>query len=148
MPRILLDTTFILPSLGIEVGKEIIEGLEQLSRLDTQVFFSNFSIMESLWVAARLRKSSTFVETRFFEGLRSVLDGDVYQKLNEGFNEFSQAANLRALGHPDMIDNILYANSLVNGLKFLTVDSKLRTFIRLNGLKDTAVFPSEIKSLA
>ena len=32
-PRVLLDTSFILPTLGIDVGGEILEGLEDLLRL-------------------------------------------------------------------------------------------------------------------
>ncbi|MDG6950095.1 MAG: hypothetical protein JRM77_09695, partial [Nitrososphaerota archaeon] len=105
MPGVLLDTPFILPSLGIEVGVEITESLKNISHPNAQIFFSSFSILESLWVAARLRRSSGFAETRFFEGLRGVLDGQVYQKLDEGFEEFSEAAGLQASGHPDRIDN-------------------------------------------
>ncbi len=58
--RILLDTSFILPTLGINVAKKVLDGLRKLTQTRAEIFYSRFSILESLWIAARLIKNFTF----------------------------------------------------------------------------------------
>ena len=48
------------------------------------------------------------------------------------------------LGHKDMIDNILYATSSSLNLKLLTLDTELKEFIHVKGLKDTVISPGQI----
>jgi len=55
--RVLLDTSFILPTLGIDVGEEALMGLRKLTEAKTELYYSRFSILESLWIAARLSTS-------------------------------------------------------------------------------------------
>ncbi len=147
MKKVLLDTSFLLPTIGIEAKQEVTRGLEAIARMDAQACFSQFSILELLYAVTKFKKSSSFDKARFEDGLRSVLDGAVYEKSEEGSNVFIRADELRDLGHRDMIDNVLYAGSVSNGLRFLTVDQELRSFIREHGLEDTTVFPSELKGL-
>ena len=47
--RVLLDTSFILPSLGIDVGEEVFKGLKRLTEIKAEIYYSHFSILESLW---------------------------------------------------------------------------------------------------
>jgi predicted nucleic acid-binding protein len=147
MPKVLLDTSFVLPSLGIGMKPDATKGLESLARGRAEVSFSSFNILESLWVASRMMGSPGFDQGKFSEGLKSVLDSGVYERLEEDFGVFSRALELRKLGHRDIIDDILYAHSAEKGMKLLTVDSKLRSFIRERGLEDTTVFPSEMGTL-
>ena len=58
--RILLDTSFILPTLGIDVAKKVLDGLRKLAQTRAEIFYSRFSILESLWIATRLIKNFTF----------------------------------------------------------------------------------------
>src|SRR6266516_4030551 len=46
--RILLDTSFLLPTLGIDTGREVARGLKRLSETDNQLHYSSFSIHGSL----------------------------------------------------------------------------------------------------
>ena len=49
--NVLLDTSLLLPTLGIEVEKAD-RVLRELSRLsECQIYYSDFSILECLWVA-------------------------------------------------------------------------------------------------
>lgn len=57
--KTLLDTAFILLSLGIDVGKEVTESLKTLADLNANIYFSHFSIIEALWVAANSQKAQT-----------------------------------------------------------------------------------------
>ncbi|MEM0093234.1 MAG: PIN domain-containing protein [Thermofilum sp.] len=140
--RVLLDTSFILPSLGVDVGREVLQGLKRLAEAEAEVFYSRFSILESLWVVAKLTRGE--VDEAFSVGLRSVVESGRYREVKEDAWVFREALRLYALGHRDMIDNLLYASSLRYGLQLLTLDRELKEFVRRNGLKDTLVLPGEL----
>ncbi|MBO3802153.1 MAG: PIN domain-containing protein [Thermoproteota archaeon] len=142
--RILLDTSFILPSLGIDVGKEAVEGLKKLAEAGVEVFYSRFSVLESLWVAVRLTGGN--VDEAFNTGLRSILESNRYGEVKEDPWVFNEALRLYALGHRDMIDNILYASSAHYNLKLLTLDKELKEFIREKKLKNTLITPDQLTS--
>ena len=144
--NVLLDTSFILPSLGIDVGKEVSEGLKGLADIKAEIHYSHFSILESLWVAARLSTNATFDAESFSLGLRSIIEGDRYMKVKEDSKTFNDALKLHMLGHKDMIDNILYANTTRLNIKLLTLDNELKNFIRERGLKNTLIAPDELTS--
>jgi len=139
--RVILDTTFLLPTLGIDVGKMTTKALKRLGELDAQIFYSQFSILESLWIAARSIKSPKFDLGRFEQGMRSITAGDRYERIYENSDVFNRALELYKSGHVDMIDNILYANSAAFGTRFLTVDTNLRDFISENELEMTLISP-------
>ncbi|MFP3984611.1 MAG: PIN domain-containing protein [Candidatus Bathyarchaeia archaeon] len=142
--RILLDTSFILPSLGIDVGEDVSKGLKKIIDIKAEIYYSHFSILESLWIAARLVTSTTFDDESFSLGLRSIIEGDKYIKVEEDSRTFNEALKLYTLGHKDMMDNILYANSTSFNLQLLTLDNKLKEFIHERGLKDTLISPNQI----
>lgn len=135
--RVLIDTTFLLPTLGIDVGKQTNRALKKLAEIDAEIYYSRFSILESLWIAARNVGNSAFDIDRYSHGLRSVMESGRYEKLDESSEVFGTAVRLYQLGHMDMIDNILYASSVQFGLRFLTVDNKLRDFIEEKHLERT-----------
>ncbi|MEM2123325.1 MAG: PIN domain-containing protein [Candidatus Bathyarchaeia archaeon] len=141
--RVLLDTSFILPSLGIGVGDEVSRSLKQLEGLNAEIYYSDFSILESLWIAARLRLNGTKL-ARFREGLRSIIEGGRYRRAGMDDKTFSDALELYMSGHRDLIDNILYACSVNLGLKLLTLDRELEEFIREEKLPENLLPPSQL----
>ena len=143
--KLLLDTTFILPSLGVDVGQEISKGLEKLARIEADIYCSRFSILEALWVVAKLSSSGNFNAESFRQGLRSILESGRYRKIEEDTEIFIEALRLYMLGHKDMIDNMLYTSSIRLNLKLLTLDTELKEFIRNKGLNDTLIFPDQIR---
>jgi hypothetical protein len=140
---VLLDTSFILPSLGIGVGEDVAKGLEKLSGMNAEIHYSRFSILESLWVSTRAIQDGTFDHETFWLGLRSILEGTRYKQVAENAYIFNEALEIYRLGHRDMIDNILYAASAHLDLRLLTVDTDLKEFIHAKGLKDTLMSPSD-----
>jgi len=142
--KVLLDTTFILPSLGIDVGEEVSKGLQKLAHIEASIYCSQFSVLEALWVAAKLSVSGNFDAESFRLGLRSVLESGKYMKVEEDSEIFNEALRLYTLGHKDMIDNILYTSSTRLNLKLLTLDTELKEFINNKGLKGTLIFPNQI----
>ena len=135
--KVLLDTSFILPTLGIDVGEEVEEKLKKLDEVDAEIYYSRISILESLWVAAKLMKNQAFDMERFIQGLKSVMESGRYLKVEENAQTFIDALKLYELGHRDIIDDLLYAISINFGLKFLTLDTELREFIQSKKLNDT-----------
>lgn len=141
MSKVLLDTSFLLPSLGVDAGREVAEGLRGLADAEAEIYYSRFSVLESLWVTARLLRDGAFDGERFSLGLRSVVDGGRYRLLEEDAHIYGEGLRLYRLGHKDMIDNILYASSTSHGLGFMTLDREFREFLGEMGLKDNLVFP-------
>ena len=144
MLKVLLDTSFVLPSFGIETGREVLEGLKRLVNVKAEIYYSTFSILESLWVATRLSKGRTFDADRFDLGLRSILESGKYREVREDAVTFNEALRLRTLGHNDMVDNILYASSVAFNLKFLTLDDELYDFVRTKRLSNSIISPRDI----
>jgi len=142
--KVLLDTSFILPTLGIDTSKEILKGLKKLAEIKADVRYSSFSILESLWITAKLSRVVDFDIERFRHGLRSVIESRKYAKIEENSEIFHDVLGLRMLGHKDMIDNILYASSTHLSLKLLTLDVELKRFIGNKRLTDPLIFPDEI----
>jgi predicted nucleic acid-binding protein len=140
-----LDITFILPSLGVDVGQEVSKGLEKLAHIEADIYCSRFSIPEASWVAAKLSASGNFNAESFRQGLRSILESGRCRKVEEDSEIFNEAFGLYMLGHKDMIDNMLYTSSIRLNLKLLTLDTELKEFIRSKGLNDTLVFPDQIR---
>ena len=142
--KVLLDTSFILPTLGIDVGDEVSMSLKKLANIKAELYYSRFNILESLWVAARFTKSPTFNMERFSHGLRSIIESERYEKVEEDSETFKEALRLYVLGHKDMIDNMFYAASSILNLKLLTLDTELKEFIHDKGLRDTLITLGQI----
>ena len=140
--KVLLDTSFTLPTLGIDMGEAVLKGLRRLAGIKAEIYYSRFSILESLWVAVKL--PTTLNRQSFSLGLRSIIEGGRYRKVEEDFQTFNNALNLYMLGHRDMIDNILYASSVSQNLKLLTVDRELKKFISEKRLENTLIFPNQL----
>ncbi len=140
----ILDTSFILLTLGISTGTKVERSLEKLNEMKAEIYYSSFSILESIWVALKLMRRSKLDHERFRLGLRSLIETDRYTRIVENTEAFTHALRLYILGHLDVIDNILYANSIQFNLKFLTTDEELRKFIRKRKLKDTTLTPDEL----
>ncbi|MBS7612312.1 PIN domain-containing protein [Candidatus Bathyarchaeota archaeon] len=142
--KVLLDTSFLLPTLGIDVSREVLECLKRLVEEEVELYYSKFSILESLWIAIRLAKDRNLDMERFNEGLRSIVNGGRYMRVEESSEVFNEALRLYMLGHKDMIDNILYATSSSLDFRLLTLDGELKEFIRGKGLKDIVLLPREV----
>lgn len=146
-PRILLDTSFILPTLGISVSGATEEGIRILAETKIEIYYSRFSILESLWVATRTVQDKTFDDESLVPGLKSITESGRYRRVEEDFEIFKEAFRLYRLGHKDMIDNILYASAARLGLFLLTLDDDLRKFALTKQLKDHFVSVDELRLL-
>jgi len=146
MLEILLDTSFILPSLGIDTGEQTMLGLKKVNDYSGEVgiWCSRFSILESTWIGMKLEKQGNLNRILFERGIKSLYRGGRYLIIEEGPEIFTDAFKLASLGHRDMIDNLLYSISQRQDLKFLTLDAMFRDFLEKNGLGKNVILPEEI----
>ena len=130
--RILLDTSFLLPSLGVKVTGAA-EALENLEGND--FYYSKFSILECSWIFISLERKKLTIDMETVEiGLCSIERS--YRRVIENAEVFIEALKLRRSGHTDFLDCLLYAISLKESLKFLSFDAELKKFVREKGLED------------
>ena len=142
--KILLDTSFLLPTLGIEVEREVVQTLSKFDHEQTQLFYSEWSLLESSWVAIRLMRQKKFEEPVYRRGLLSITRTHVYSTITIDPEDYLTALKFFQRGHLDMIDNLLYAAALRERCKFLTIDEEFSRFITKNGLESTILTPKDI----
>ncbi|BFH73731.1 PIN domain-containing protein [Sulfurisphaera javensis] len=117
--KVLIDTSFILPILGIEV-----EGVEdEIKKFPShEIYYTEISILESFWVIKRIEKKTKIDMKRVKEGLRSLR---LFKLVKIPFNAYVNAYKLKEK-HSDFIDLLLYFTAKYYSLKFLTLDRKIK----------------------
>lgn len=130
--RILLDTTYLLPILGVEV-KEANHTLKKVRTLHLEgrikLYYSPFSLLEALGKIAK----SPFDEERIRNGLTSITKSRVFTEILPTASGYLEALKLRSKGFTDLIDLLLYQTAATNHLKWLTKDQKILSFIKKMG---------------
>ena len=139
--RILLDTTYILPVLGVRV-KGIEDVIAKLRTLylkgEVELYYSPYSLFEALGKISETSFDDRVVE----EGLLSITESGTFIEAIPTTEGYLKALKLKSEGFGDLIDLILYSTALTKGLRFLTRDKKLIKFIEDSG-EDVTVFLSE-----
>jgi len=137
---LLLDTTYILPVLGVEVEgvERVLEALQRLRRRrEVEIYYSCYSILEALWKLAKLGYDLEVVR----RGL-SLVEED-FSQAHPTLEGYLKALELRRRGFPDIIDLLLYATALSNGILFLTRDKHLHEFLSEEGEETSAILLEE-----
>jgi len=125
--RILIDTTFLLPALGIEVEPEALEAIKYFH--DLRVHYLEASLLEALWRMLKLVSEDGLELVRIgIEAIRTT-----YHRLDPPAEAHIEAYRLYHEGHRDYIDNLLYSTSKTMNLPLLTIDRELRDFIEMRG---------------
>ena len=132
MRDVLLDTSFILPTLGVEVkevGREEIEAMKAVSE-KARFWCSQISFVEILGLLAKSRNVDKHTVS---VGIRSLLESGRYGWVSPTSEALRLALELRIKGHKDNIDNILYSTACESKMLFLSLDSELKSFLRQSG---------------
>ncbi|MHA1859827.1 MAG: PIN domain-containing protein [Candidatus Asgardarchaeia archaeon] len=125
--RILLDSTYILPIVGVEV-EGIDKALTILGRLkrkkEVKFYYTHFSIFEILAKIAKVKYDRDVV----FTGLSSI--EEEFELTYPTVEGYIKALELKSKGFKDLIDLLLYTTSLTRNLSFLTRDTALIDFLK------------------
>ena len=128
--RVLLDTSLLLPTLGIEVERDD----KILKRLrDHELYYSELSILECLWVVNSLKKKGKSDRESFETGIRSIFE--CYAKAEINAEIVLRAFEIYEMGHRDIVDCLLYSTASKNNMKFASLDDELKGFVKDNDLE-------------
>jgi len=128
--RILLDTTYLLPIVGVDV-----EGVEKVmvilrrlrDRGAVELYYTELSIFE---IVGKLSRTG-FDRERVELGLVSIKEW--FAEAKPTLKAWLKALELKRKGFRDLIDLLLYTTSLTNNIMFLTRDKELVEFLESIG---------------
>ncbi len=128
--RLLLDTTYLLPIVGVWVeGVEeallVLEKLYRSKRLEA--FYTPFNLLEMIAKLSKMEVDARRVKL----GLRSIRES--FRVTHPTPSGYLLALQLRRRGFRDLIDLLLYATARSRGLRLLTRDKSLVSFLEKNG---------------
>ncbi len=124
--KILLDTVYLLPIVGIEVSgiERIMLILKRLREEKKATFcYTPFNIIEIINKLSKVR----YDERRVYKGLLSIEEN--FELVVPTYAGYLKALELKAKGYRDLIDLLLYVTSLTRNVLFLTRDKELLNFL-------------------
>lgn len=130
--RVLVDTSFLLPAVGLDVEKEVYDAVKHFHKI--VVYYIEASILEIMWKAIKLIRGENEISTVKI-GIEAIRN--TYTLITPGATALLEAYSLYREVHKDLIDNLLYAVSREYNIPFLTIDRKFIQALRSNG-RDTA----------
>jgi predicted nucleic acid-binding protein len=130
--KILIDTSFILPALGIDVGERVSSLIKEFR--NHEIYFTELSLLEAMWVIRRLIKEGINVDFKLVRiGLKSVVN--TYHLLKVPISAYVNA--LSDNRHNDLIDLLLYYTAKTYNIKLLSLDSRLKEIDKENIVIDS-----------
>ena len=138
--RLLIDTTFILPALGVDVEEEAYEAIGKFE--DYKIFYLEVSLLEAMW---SILKRVEFGDSSTVKiGLEAVRD--TYSRIEVSAGHFIKAWEIYTTAHRDFIDDLLYSVSLTEGIPLLTLDKKLAENLKGKGYPTKNIlFPENLR---
>jgi len=138
--KVLLDSTYLLPTFGIEVEGLLDEHLARLREIAVKGRVRLYCLTVTwIEVIGKVCRESQRLKIDLGEtintAIKSLLTSGFYEWIQPPPNAVKLAFKLRMLGHKDIIDNLLYATSVVNDMVFLTMDEDLKNFLMKRGFK-------------
>ncbi len=138
--RILLDSTYLLPMLGVDVNdiRDVIVGLKRLyDEGKATYYYSPYSLLEILGKISK----STYNEHRLKLGLTAI--EEKFTKILPTINGYIKALKLKTRGFRDLIDLLLYTTAETNSILFLTRDKELVDFLLEQGENTSIILLEE-----
>ncbi|MEM1569825.1 MAG: PIN domain-containing protein [Candidatus Bathyarchaeia archaeon] len=125
--RVLVDTSFLLPAVGLDVEEEVYDAIKHFHKVE--ICYIEASILEIMWKIVKLVPESEMNIVRIgIEAIRST-----YTLITPGALAFSEAYSLYHEAHKDLIDNLLYAVSYEQKIPLLTIDQGFIQALKLHG---------------
>ena len=134
--EIIVDTTYLLPILGISV-----EGLDER---DYDYIIENFHMIYPIPLLAELsavvikqarKEGFKEIPKQAIEGLNSIIYSEKVELESLRGEDLKIIYTLSNLGWRDIFDSILYATAIRLNMKILTMDKEFKKFLKQNNLK-------------
>ena len=139
-PCLLVDTSFLLPALGIDVEEEVYAAIAKFR--DYEINYIEASLIEAMWSIIKRVKIEDKNIIR--NGLESIKD--TYHKIDLPLSALLKAWEIYRNAHRDYIDALLYSVSIIEGIPLLTIDKTLKKNLEKAGYNtENILFPKDIK---
>ncbi len=122
-----MDTTFLLPALGIEVERNAMEAIRFFRGLE--VYYLEAGLLEAMWKTLKLVPRERLGRVRI--GVKAVRG--TYRLLTPRAEALVEAAVIYHLGHRDYIDALHYAAARAENMALLTIDRSFIEFLKQHG---------------
>ena len=142
-PKVLVDTSFLLPALGVEVEEEVIDSIPLFRRVE--VLYLEIAVVEAMWKVLRVVPPGGM--ERVALGLEAIKR--TYRAVNPPPEAYVEASEIYYRGHRDYIDALNYSTAKLLGIPFLTIDLEFAQFLEENGyeVEGIIVTPSKFKEM-
>jgi len=134
--KILVDTTYLLPVFGIEVNGLTDEDLLKIRELVLKAKIKLYCL-SIIWIElidkiykASLKHRVRLSNSELMYRIRSLFNPKYYKWINSRPKSILIAYKLRAIGHKDLIDNLLYATSITRKMYLMAMDREFKEFLR------------------
>ena len=141
--KVLVDTTFLLPALGIEVEDEAMDVIKYFRGLN--IYYTEFGLLEAMWKVIKLISPESIGVVKL--GLKAI--ENTYSMLKPPPEAFLKAWEIFMRGHKDFIDALYYSTAVLTGTPFLTIDKEFIKFLTGKGYLTEGIIytPTNIKEL-
>ncbi|MBD3159621.1 MAG: hypothetical protein GF309_12585 [Candidatus Lokiarchaeota archaeon] len=97
-PRILLDTSFLLPTLGFDVSSQSVYAApETIAHSNIEPHYCDMNLLEASWQAVRALKRNEFDRNTFRDGLQSIENGERYHEIETTAKAYEIVIDLYSL---------------------------------------------------
>ena len=121
--RILIDTTFLLPALGVGVEEEAEDIIPFFRRV--KVYYLEVGLLEAIWKILKIADSGALKRVKMgIEAIRKT-----YNLITPPAEAYIEAIKIYEMGHRDYIDALYYSTAKSASLKLLTIDRKFIEFL-------------------
>jgi len=131
--KVIVDTSFLLPYLGLkvkEVSDEVMDWLESV-----ELHYPYVMVPEVIGVVIKKVRSMglSAIPKEALQGFNTIIYGGFVNLIPPVDQDLSIAYGLIKRGLRDLFDALLYATSKRTGITAITVDEALLKFLRSNG---------------
>lgn len=132
--KLILDTSFLLPYLGIRVV-----GIEEkrLGKImeNYETYYPLLLLVELQGVVFKeaRKQSLSEIPKKTVDSFISLVYGEYVKMIPPAEEDLSKSYDIISSGWNDIFDSILYAVSKRTGIKALTMDMAFREFLKENG---------------
>ena len=142
-PSVIIDTTFLLPALGVSVEEEAESVIPLFRKLD--IYYLEAGLLEAMWKIIKIAPVDKL--DRVMLGLEAIRR--TYKLLNPPTRAFIDALLIYHKGHRDYIDALHYTVAMDTGIPLLTIDYRLIEFLVKHNykVKGIVLTPKELKKL-
>lgn len=133
-PSLLIDTTFLLPALGVEIEEEAMNVIRYFDKF--KIYYTRFGLLEAMW------KIIGIVPKKYLDRIRIGLEAikNTYYLLETPVEAYIEAYKILSEGHRDYIDALYYGVSQSTKTPFLTIDHEFIDFLEKHGYDISLIY--------